>query len=78
MLDLSTMPSAVLIEVTRQWLEKHADSKGQPLPVVAIAHTKNFTASSEVALAEYLDWARDAGLEFSTFGQWLEAVDDVA
>ena len=73
MLDFSTMPADVLIYVSRQWIERFA-GRGEPIPLVAIAHTKNFTTSSEEALAQYLAWAKAAGLRFSTFGQWLEAI----
>ncbi len=73
MLDLSTMPADVLIEITGQWLEKHSQDAIAPLPLVAIAHTKNFTRSSESAMAEYLAWAKTAGVKFSTYGGWLES-----
>jgi len=73
MLDFSTMPAAVLIEVSRQWQERFAGTSG-PVPLVAIAHTKNFTEASERHLADYLAWAQDQGFEFSTYGKWLEAI----
>ena len=76
MLDLSTMSTDVLIDVTQQWIEKHAWRTNGPLPIVAIAHTKNFTRSSEAVLDAYLAWAKNAGLKFSTFGEWLRAVDE--
>lgn len=72
MLDFSTMPAHVLIALTNQWIEKNRNAHS-PIPIVAIAHTKNFTPASEAALKEYLFWARDEGIIFSTFKQWLDA-----
>ncbi|HEB87076.1 MAG TPA: hypothetical protein ENI68_08705, partial [Gammaproteobacteria bacterium] len=65
MLDFSTMASEVLIDVTRQWIDRYGD-KSQALPLVAIAHTKNFTPASEQHLADYLAWAQDQGIQLST------------
>lgn len=73
MLDFSTMPADVLIDVSRQWIA-HFAGRDELVQLVAIAHTKNFTAASEEALTAYLAWAKDAGLRFSTYGQWLEAI----
>ena len=73
MLDFSTMPADVLIDVSRQWIERFA-GRGETIPLVAIAHTKNFTAASGEGLTAYLAWAKDAGLQFATYGQWLEAI----
>ena len=73
MLDFSTMPADVLIQVTEQWMERFSDA-AYPVPLVAIAHTKNFTTVSERNLRAYLTWARDVGLRFSTYGQWLKAI----
>ncbi len=75
MLDFSTMPADVLISVTEQWMERFS-SFSRPVPIVAIAHTKNFTADSERNLSNYLAWAKDAGLQFSTYGEWLEAIHE--
>jgi hypothetical protein len=74
MLDFSTLPGRELIRITRQWIERHADKLEHPVPVVAIAHTKNFTPSSETAMSEYLEWASRQRLVFSTYGAWLSAV----
>ncbi len=75
MLDFSTMTSDVLIEITKQWIEKYSHVE-TPLPIVAIAHTKNFTSTSEKALKEYLSWAKREGLVFSTYTNWLGVIDD--
>jgi hypothetical protein len=75
MLDFSTMPADILIRLTKQWNEKHRNSLS-PIPIVAIAHTKNFTPASEVALKEYLLWGRGEGIIFSTFKQWLDVHND--
>jgi len=74
MLDLSTMPVDVLIDVTGQWLSEHGQNAAA-LPLVAIAHSKNFTRESEAGLEEYLHWAQSVGLVFSTFGGWLETLN---
>lgn len=75
MLDFSTMPVDVLADITQQWMNRYGyDAKA--LPLVAIAHTKNFTSDSEKHLAGYLAWAKDQGIQFSTYGKWLEAVGE--
>ncbi len=76
MLDISTMSADVLIDLTRKWLKRHASHVEKVIPVVAIAHTKNFTPASQAAMAAYFNWAKGEGLTFSTFGRWLEAQHD--
>ncbi len=76
MLDICSLPAADLIEVTQQWLKRYGEHNGMPIPVVVIAHTKNFAPSSEQAMADYLSWARDAGFTFSTYGKWLSALEE--
>lgn len=71
MLDVSTMPADVLIDVSRQWLTRFSDN--EQVPLVAIAHTKNFTDRSAEHLVAYLNWARQEGIQCSTFKGWLEA-----
>ncbi len=71
MLDFSTMPADILIHVTRQWNSRF-NNLSYPLPIVAIAHTKNFTSASESALRDYLIWAKNEGVVFSTFQHWLD------
>lgn len=71
MLDFSTMPADVLIEVSQQWINRFAGCE-RPIPLVAIAHTKNFTDASAKNLAAYLAWAEKEGFDFSTYGKWLE------
>ena len=75
MLNFSTMPAHILITLTNQWIEKNRNALS-PFPIVAIAHTKNFTPASESSLREYLFWARDEGIIFSTFKQWLDAINN--
>lgn len=74
MLDISTLPADVLIEVTRQWRERYSKTNRRPLPIVAIAHTKNFTPVSEQSLVHYFKWAQNEGMVFSTYGGWLESL----
>jgi len=71
MLDFSTMPLDVLIKITRLWIEKYDSGYGS-IPLVGIAHTKNFTEKSSDVLSQYLQWAKDNNISFSTYGQWLD------
>ncbi len=73
MLDFSTMPSKILIAITKQWIKRYSTSDAA-LPIVAIGHTKNFTFRSELALSEYLTWAKKEGIVFSTYGKWLASL----
>jgi len=75
MLDFSTMPADVLIDISEQWLERFTDNDS-PVPLVAIAHTKNFTDASERNMSEYLIWAKGKGIEMGTYGRWLEHVNE--
>lgn len=74
MLDFSTMPADVLIDITTHWLARYSDST-HPVPIVAIAHTKNFTTASADALNTYLEWAHVNHIQFSTYWQWLDEVN---
>lgn len=73
MLDFSTMPTDVLIDITKQWLNKQSNTN-MPIPIVAIAHTKNFTKASSLALNSYLKWAEANHIQFSTYGKYLESM----
>jgi hypothetical protein len=75
MLDFSSMPSRVLIDVSRKWLKQFDGVTDVPLPLVAIGHTKNFSVASEQSLAEYLEWASGEGIAFTTFPAWLDALN---
>ena len=72
MLDFSTLDGPTLIAVAEGWRNgRRAD--GVPLPIVAIAHSKNFTRRSASSLDTFLEWAEgQPGLRFSTFPRWLE------
>jgi hypothetical protein len=72
-LDFSTMPSETLITITKDWMQRFTELR-RPTPIVAIAHTKNWTDRSSIHLAAYLTWAREAGIRFSTFAQWLDSL----
>ena len=72
-LDFSTMPSATLIAITEDWMRRFSEPH-RPTPIVAIAHTKNWTDRSSSHLAAYLTWARAAEIRFSTYPQWLDAL----
>jgi len=69
-LDFSTMPAQVLVHVTKDWMRRFSHAH-RPTPIVAIAHTKNWTDRSISHLTDYLTWARDAGIQFSTYREWL-------
>ena len=56
MLDYSTLDGPTLVDIARDWLRAHAGS-GMPIPLVAIGHTKNFTADSATSLRHLLAWA---------------------
>jgi hypothetical protein len=71
-LDFSTMPLQSLIDITEDWTSRFASSQ-RPTPIVAIAHTKTWTNRSMEACEAYLQWARDAGINFSTYSAWLAA-----
>jgi hypothetical protein len=70
-LDFSTMPAQTLVTITEDWMQRFSDSR-IPTPIVAIAHTKNWTGRSLSHLTDYLTWARDAKVQFSTYSDWLE------
>jgi len=69
-LDFSTMPTQTLVAITTDWTRRFSDPE-RPTPIVAIAHTKNWTDRSMSHLTDYLAWARDTGIQFSTYSQWL-------
>jgi hypothetical protein len=72
-LDFSTMPAQTLVNITKDWTRRFSNCD-QPVPIVAIAHTKNWTDRSTSHLTAYLAWARDAGIRFSTYSEWLECL----
>jgi len=71
-LDFSTLPTETLVALTKDWTGRF--SQYQPTPIVAIAHTKNWTERSSSHLTRYLTWAREAGIQFSTYSGWLESL----
>lgn len=72
MLDYSTMSADVLIRISKQWIEKYSDDYPS-VPLVAIAHTKNFTEESERNMTAFLSWVKKEGLEMGAYGLWLES-----
>ena len=76
MLDISTVPATMLIAAVRNWLSRFAQTR-QPIPIVAIGHTKNFTAQSEAELETFLRWAvTEDYLVLSRYDTWLRKVDN--
>ena len=72
MLDFSTMPSWMLIEITQRYMERFQNFP-EPVPLVAIGHNKNFTNWSRDNFAEYLAWASSQSeIKFSSYNQWLD------
>ena len=74
MLDFSTMPTDILVQITRDWMAKYR-TQSSYLPLVGIAHTKNFTDYSEKNMNEYLQWAIDEGIACSTYRDFLGVVN---
>ncbi len=71
MLDFSTMPAWMLIEITERYMQRFANSV-DPVPLVAIGHNKNFTSWSRDNFAQYLHWVGGQGdIVFSSYNQWL-------
>lgn len=70
MLDFSTMPADIMVKITEDWMVKYR-AKTSVLPLVAIAHTKNFTDYSEQNMNDYLRWAFDEGIVCSTYRDFL-------
>jgi hypothetical protein len=68
------MPAEILVSITEDWMRRFSDPK-RPTPIVAIAHTKNWTDRSMRHLTDYLTWARNAGIRFSTYANWLASLD---
>jgi len=69
-LDFSTMPAQILAAITEDWMRRFSNPH-RTTPIVAIAHTKNWTDRSMSHLTDYLTWAQDAGVRFSTYPEWL-------
>ena len=74
MLDFSTLPGWLLIEVTRAYMQRFANHEG-PIPIVAIGHNKNFSSFSSSNLQEWIEWAsKQPSIGFSDFGKWKAAL----
>ncbi len=70
MLDFSTMPGWLLIELTQRYMEQQKNNS-VPVPIVAIGHNKNFTSASNGHLQEWLQWvAAQPNVEFSSYATW--------
>lgn len=70
MLDFSTMPGWMLIEITNHFLTIYKDD-ARDIPIVAIGHNKNFTAKSAQNFEEWLNWvSQETDIEFSTYSGW--------
>ena len=73
MLDFSTMPGWMLIDISKRYLQKFAQAD-QPVPLVAIGHNKNFTEQSQLHLRTWLQWVADEpAISLSTYQQWYSA-----
>jgi len=74
MLDFSTMPGWLLIEITKDYMQRFSSS-GTRVPIVAIAHNKNFTRQSADNTRRWLEWASEQPeLQFSDYLNWYRAV----
>lgn len=73
MLDFSSLYASTLIEIVNRWRTEKSYLKS-PLPIVAIAHTKNFSSKSAIEFAKFLDWvSRQPDLIFSTYEKWMQS-----
>jgi|GEM_PF-448311 len=70
MLDFSTMPAWMLIQICEDYRNRYHKASG-PIPIVAIGHGKNFTERSEQNLRLWLSWVdRQADMKYSDYRQW--------
>jgi len=76
MLDLCTIPERMLRFVILQWIEKVNNRCNKILPIVAIAHTKNFTCYSEESLCNFLKWLKMNNIKPITFPHLVEVFED--
>jgi len=73
MLDFSTMPAWMLIRITEVYRARFREFGG-PVPLVAIAHGKNFTSRSEQNLKQWFSWIdQQPDIGFSDYYQWYLA-----
>ena len=73
MLDFSSLNSKILIEIVKKW-RADKSSPTSSLPIVAIAHAKNFSSKSAIEFAKFLDWvSRQPDLIFSTYEKWMQS-----
>ncbi len=74
MLDFSTCDSNNLLEITKR--NKSKNTTNNPVPLVAISHSKNFTDASILHMDEYLRVCSvDEDIIFSTYPMWLDSVE---
>lgn len=73
MLDFSTMPGWMLVDITKQYQKEFSAAEG-PIPIVAIGHNKNFTERSNANLSYWMDWITEQNdIQFSSYAQWHSA-----
>jgi hypothetical protein len=76
MLDICALPAELLAEITRDWLQRPG---GGAVPVVAIGHTKNFSAAAEREFDRYLAWASaQPTMQMSDYRRWQRALQSSA
>ena len=74
MLDFSSLRANNLIEIVNRWREERSYTD-TPLPIVTIAHTKNFSSKSAIEFAKFLDWvSKQPNLIFSTYENWMQSL----
>lgn len=70
MLDFSTMPGWMLIDITQRHLSRFS-SEYNTIPIVAIGHNKNFSQKSAENLVIWLDWVKQqSNITFSSYSRW--------
>ena len=70
MLDVCALPAEMLIAIIRGWQLRFGASDSA-LPIVAIAHTKNFSSVAELELESLLHWVdAQEQITLSTYAGW--------
>lgn len=72
MLDVCALPARDLVRLAERWSQRQVVG-GRSVPVVAIAHTKNFTVRAERQLEGLLTELAERDWVFSSYRRWLDA-----
>jgi hypothetical protein len=73
MLDFSSLNAKILIEIVKKW-RADKSSPTSSLPIVAIAHAKNFSSTAAKEFLKFLEWvSKQPDLIFSTYEKWMQS-----